>query len=164
MCVLNTFIKLGLWGWPPAQPSSLTLCRLLPLLRNLQNLLILTAMKVDHTRVMEYISRLDNYDAPDVADIAISNALYEEAFTIFCKFAVNASAVRVSCLVLCVGPRHPLPNCVLVIAKGARPSGCLVHLSFCALPCSPVTHIPSLLAASPLVLLPSGCYLLPIIP
>lgn len=110
---------------------------------------------------MEHISRLDNCDAPDTADMAITNALYEEAFTIFCKFAVNASAVLGSCLALCVGPRHPLPNCVLIIAKGARPSGCLVPLSFCALPCSPATHIPSLLAASPLVLLPSGCYVLP---
>lgn len=31
--------------------------------RNLQNLLILTAIKADRTRVMEYINRLDNYDA-----------------------------------------------------------------------------------------------------
>ncbi|XP_023567489.1 clathrin heavy chain 2 isoform X3 [Octodon degus] len=63
--------------------------------RNLQNLLILTAIKADHTRVMEYISRLDNYDAPDIASIAISSALYEEAFTIFRKFDVNVSAIQV---------------------------------------------------------------------
>ncbi|XP_040859504.1 clathrin heavy chain 2 [Ochotona curzoniae] len=63
--------------------------------RNLQNLLILTAIKVDHTRVMDYISRLDNYDAPDIASIAISSALYEEAFAIFRKFDVNASAIQV---------------------------------------------------------------------
>ncbi|XP_037543645.1 clathrin heavy chain 1 [Nematolebias whitei] len=63
--------------------------------RNLQNLLILTAIKADHTRVMEYISRLDNYDAPDIANIAISNELYEEAFAIFKKFDVNTSAVQV---------------------------------------------------------------------
>uniref|UniRef100_A0A2I3I0J8 Clathrin heavy chain n=1 Tax=Nomascus leucogenys TaxID=61853 RepID=A0A2I3I0J8_NOMLE len=43
--------------------------------RNLQNLLILTAIKADRTRVMEYINRLDNYDAPDIANIAISNEL-----------------------------------------------------------------------------------------
>lgn len=65
------------------------------LLRNLQNLLILTAIKADHTRVMEYISRLDNYDAPDIANIAISNELFEEAFAIFKKFDVNTSAVQV---------------------------------------------------------------------
>lgn len=70
-----------------------------PFLRNLQNLLILTAIKADRTRVMEYISRLDNYDAPDIANIAISNELFEEAFAIFKKFDVNTSAVQV-CLFL----------------------------------------------------------------
>ncbi|XP_073724195.1 clathrin heavy chain 1 [Misgurnus anguillicaudatus] len=64
-------------------------------LRNLQNLLILTAIKADRTRVMEYINRLDNYDAPDIANIAISNELYEEAFSIFKKFDVNTSAIQV---------------------------------------------------------------------
>ncbi|XP_054546712.1 clathrin heavy chain 2 isoform X2 [Talpa occidentalis] len=63
--------------------------------RNLQNLLILTAIKADHTRVMDYISRLDNYDAPDIASIAISSALYEEAFAIFHKFDMNVSAIQV---------------------------------------------------------------------
>jgi clathrin heavy chain len=64
-------------------------------LRNLQNLLILTAMKADSSRVMEYIQKLDNYDAPDIANIAITNKLYEEAFAIFRKFGVNASAIKV---------------------------------------------------------------------
>lgn len=63
--------------------------------RNLQNLLILTAIKADRTRVMEYINRLDNYDAPDIANIAITSELYEEAFAIFKKFEVNASAIQV---------------------------------------------------------------------
>lgn len=63
--------------------------------RNLQNLLILTAIKADRTRVMEYINRLDNYDAPDIANIAISNQLFEEAFAIFRKFDVNTSAIQV---------------------------------------------------------------------
>jgi clathrin heavy chain len=63
--------------------------------RNLQNLLILTAIKADKSRVMEYINRLDNYDAPDIASIAISNELFEEAFTIFKKFEVKTSAIQV---------------------------------------------------------------------
>lgn len=63
--------------------------------RNLQNLLILTAIKADKTRVMEYINRLDNYDAPDIANIAIASELFEEAFAIFKKFDVNTSAVQV---------------------------------------------------------------------
>ena len=44
---------------------------------------------------MEYINRLDNYDAPDIANIAIGNELYEEAFAIFKKFEVNTSAIQV---------------------------------------------------------------------
>ena len=63
--------------------------------RNLQNLLILTAVNADKSRVMEYINRLDNYDAPDIAKIAIESELYEEAFAIFKKFDVNTSAIEV---------------------------------------------------------------------
>lgn len=44
---------------------------------------------------MEYINRLDNYDAPDIANICISSELYEEAFAIFKKFDVNTSAIEV---------------------------------------------------------------------
>lgn len=44
---------------------------------------------------MEYIQKLDNYDAPDIANIAVSNQLYEEAFAIFKKFDVNTAAVNV---------------------------------------------------------------------
>ena len=44
---------------------------------------------------MEYINKLDNYDAPDIANIAISNELFEEAFAIFKKFDVNTSAIQV---------------------------------------------------------------------
>ena len=61
----------------------------------MQNLLILTAIKADKSKVMEYIDRLDNYDAPDIANIAIQSQLYEEAFAIFKKFEVNSSAVQV---------------------------------------------------------------------
>ena len=68
---------------------------------NLQNLLILTAIKVDRSRVMEYINRLDNYDAPDIASIAISSQLFEEAFAIFKKFEVNTSAIEVNECLLC---------------------------------------------------------------
>jgi clathrin heavy chain len=63
--------------------------------KSLQNLLILTAMKADSTRVMEYIQKLDNYDALDIANFAITKKLYEEAFEIFRKFDLNASAMKV---------------------------------------------------------------------
>lgn len=49
---------------------------------------------------MDYITRLDNYDAPDIANIAIGNQLYEEAFAIFKKFDVNTSAIQVCSLCL----------------------------------------------------------------
>ena len=48
---------------------------------------------------MEYINRLDNYDAPDIANIAISSELFEEAFAIFRKFEVNTSAIQASRIV-----------------------------------------------------------------
>lgn len=52
---------------------------------------------------MEYINRLDNYDAPDIANIAIDSELYEEAFAIFKKFEVNTSAVQVRISVCMLG-------------------------------------------------------------
>ncbi|KAJ3117386.1 hypothetical protein HDU96_006911 [Phlyctochytrium bullatum] len=63
--------------------------------RNLQNLLILTAIKADKTRVMEYISKLENYDAPDIANIAVGSELYEEAFTIYKKYDQHVNAMNV---------------------------------------------------------------------
>jgi len=55
--------------------------------KNLQNLLILTAVKADKKRVMEYLKRLENYDADKIADVCLldANELYEEAFFIFKK-------------------------------------------------------------------------------
>eukprot|EP00897_Mesotaenium_endlicherianum_P006181 jgi/Mesen1/5591/ME000281S04647 len=62
---------------------------------NLQNLLILTAIKADKTRVMDYVNRLDNFDGPAVGEIAVGSELYEEAFAIFKKFNLNVQAVNV---------------------------------------------------------------------
>jgi len=65
--------------------------------RNLQNLLILTAIKADKKRVMAYIQRLDNYDGPDIAKIAISDQykLYEEAVFIYKKFQKGPECIQV---------------------------------------------------------------------
>ncbi|OAJ39008.1 hypothetical protein, variant [Batrachochytrium dendrobatidis JEL423] len=63
--------------------------------RNLQNLLILTAIKADKTRVMDYINRLDNFDAPDIANIAVGSDLFEEAFTIYNKYEQYVDAIGV---------------------------------------------------------------------
>lgn len=61
--------------------------------KNLQNLLILTAIRASKEKVMEYINRLDNFDGPDIAKIAASDAneLFEEAFTIYVKFGKKST-------------------------------------------------------------------------
>ncbi|KAJ1618574.1 armadillo-type protein [Pavlovales sp. CCMP2436] len=63
--------------------------------KNLQNLLLLTAIKADPERVMDYINRLSNYDAPDIANIAVGAELYEEALVIFKKHGFHAEAAKV---------------------------------------------------------------------
>ncbi|MQM15758.1 hypothetical protein Taro_048709 [Colocasia esculenta] len=62
---------------------------------NLQNLLILTAIKADPSRVMDYVNRLENFDGPAVGEVAVEAQLYEEAFAIFKKFNLNVQAVNV---------------------------------------------------------------------
>jgi clathrin heavy chain len=63
--------------------------------KNLQNLLILTAIKSDKARVMDYINRLDNYDGPTIAKVALGSPynLYEEAFLIYKKCNMNSEAM-----------------------------------------------------------------------
>ncbi|ANB13506.1 clathrin heavy chain [Sugiyamaella lignohabitans] len=63
--------------------------------QNLQNLLILTAIKADKSRVSDYIERLDNYDAEDIAQICIENGLFEEAFQVHKKHNNHSSALEV---------------------------------------------------------------------
>jgi clathrin heavy chain len=60
-------------------------------------LLIITAIKSDQSRVMDYINRLDNYDAVDIAKIALDPKynLPEEAFTIFKKHNLHSEALDV---------------------------------------------------------------------
>jgi clathrin heavy chain len=64
-------------------------------LRDLQNLLILTAIKADKTRVMDYINRLDSHDGPEIAKSALGDPyhLYEEAFPIYKKCSRNSVAM-----------------------------------------------------------------------
>lgn len=62
---------------------------------SLQNLLILTATKADKGRVMDYIHRLDGYNAPDVANICIDVGLFEEAFEVYKKINDHSSAANV---------------------------------------------------------------------
>ncbi|CAH8290985.1 unnamed protein product [Eruca vesicaria subsp. sativa] len=62
---------------------------------NLQNLLILTAVKADTSRVMDYVNRLDNFDGPVFGKMAVEAQLFEEAFAIFKKFNLHVDAVNV---------------------------------------------------------------------
>lgn len=61
--------------------------------KNLQNLLILTAIRANKEKVMEYVNRLDNFDGPDIAKIAASEEyeLYEEALAIYIKFGKRST-------------------------------------------------------------------------
>jgi len=63
--------------------------------RDLGNLLILTAIKADKSRVMDYINRLEHYDAADIATIAVGAELYEEAFVMYKRHKYNTQAVEV---------------------------------------------------------------------
>lgn len=69
--------------------------------KNLQNLLILTAMRskneADKNRVKDYIKRLENYDGYKIAEIALSEQyqLFEEAFFIYKKFNNFPEAIGV---------------------------------------------------------------------
>ena len=46
--------------------------------RNLQNLLMLTAIRADKGKVIGYIDKLQNYDTVEIPRIAIEHGLYEE--------------------------------------------------------------------------------------
>jgi clathrin heavy chain len=63
--------------------------------KTLQNLLIFTAVKADKSRVMEYINRLDNFDAKEVAAIATDEGLFEESFALFRKVSDNEAAMGI---------------------------------------------------------------------
>ena len=63
--------------------------------RNLQNLLMLTAIRADKGKVIGYIDKLQNYDIAEIPKIAIEHNLFEEAFLIFKKYEEHAQAINV---------------------------------------------------------------------
>jgi len=63
--------------------------------KNLQNLLILTTIRSDKERAMEYIRRLDNYDAGDIAELCVTANMFEEGFTIYMRFEKYVDAIGV---------------------------------------------------------------------
>ena len=62
---------------------------------SLQNLLMLTAAKVDKGRLMEYIHQLSAYNGDEIANMCISVGLFEEAFEIYKKEDKHAEATQV---------------------------------------------------------------------
>ncbi|CAG8731513.1 24783_t:CDS:2, partial [Gigaspora margarita] len=49
----------------------------------------------DKSKVMDYLNKLNNFDVPDVAEIAVKNGLYEGAFNIYKKHDKNTNAINV---------------------------------------------------------------------
>ncbi|KAL6297964.1 armadillo-type protein [Sparassis latifolia] len=63
--------------------------------RNLQNLMVLTAIRADKGKVVRYIDKLKNYDIAEIAKIVTDHGLYEEAFLIYKKYEQHAMAINV---------------------------------------------------------------------
>lgn len=63
--------------------------------RNLQNLLLLTAVRSDKGKVVGYINKLQNYDAAEIAKIATEHGLFEEALSIYKKYEQHDMAINV---------------------------------------------------------------------
>lgn len=76
--------------------------------QNLQNLLILTAIKADPSRVMGYVNRLQNFDGAAIAQVAQENGLREEALTIYRKFGLLAEAADTLLEAAAAGGEHEL--------------------------------------------------------
>lgn len=51
--------------------------------RFLENLLIMSAIRARKDKVMEYIAGLENYDAREIANIAVGAGMYDAAFTVY---------------------------------------------------------------------------------
>lgn len=64
----------------------------------MQNLLIITAIKSDKSRVKDYVHRLDNFDGPAVGEIAVGYEMFEEAFEIYKKFELQVGNAVAQCL------------------------------------------------------------------
>ena len=63
--------------------------------KNLQNLLLLTAIRADKGKVVNYINKLQNYDSTEISKIATEHGLFEEALTIYKKYDQHAMAINV---------------------------------------------------------------------
>ena len=62
---------------------------------SLQNLLMLTAAKADKGHLMDYIQRLSEFNAEEIANMCIDQGLFEEAFEIYKKVDNHSAATNV---------------------------------------------------------------------
>ncbi|POW02753.1 hypothetical protein PSHT_11983 [Puccinia striiformis] len=62
---------------------------------NLKKLLLLTAIRSEKGKVMNYIDKIEGIDVSEIAGIAIENGLFEEAFTLFRKHKMHLEAMNV---------------------------------------------------------------------
>lgn len=66
---------------------------------SLQNLLILTAIRAHSeatpSKAMDYIKKLNHYNASEIAGIAVKQGLYEEGFVAYSKVNMNTQAVDI---------------------------------------------------------------------
>ncbi|KAF8757718.1 Ubiquinone biosynthesis monooxygenase COQ6, mitochondrial [Rhizoctonia solani] len=63
--------------------------------KNLQNLMLLTAIRAEKGKVVGYINKLNNYDSGEIAKIAVDHGLFEEALTIYKKYEQHVLAIDV---------------------------------------------------------------------
>jgi clathrin heavy chain len=63
--------------------------------KNLQNLLLLTAICADKGKMVRYINKLENYDAGEIAEIATDQDLHDETLTIYKKYDQHAMTITV---------------------------------------------------------------------
>ncbi|CAK75677.1 unnamed protein product (macronuclear) [Paramecium tetraurelia] len=65
--------------------------------KQLQNLLIITAIQSDTSKVLDYINRLDKFDPQIIAQHCLNEEynLFEEAYAVFKKFNLHIDAVNV---------------------------------------------------------------------
>jgi hypothetical protein len=118
--------------------------------RNLQNLLILTAVKTAHEpgapegRAMEYINRRDAYDGREIAKIALRDEyqLFEEAFTICEQTRRGRTRARTCARARAARTLRPQPRILRGHSRRAHTSPRVTSLP--SLPSLPTTRSPSL--------------------
>lgn len=81
LCLLETVVM----GSPQFQKNT-----------SLQNLLIVTAIKEDKSRVMEYVTLLNEYSWDKICSHLIIAHLYDEAIAAYKKFGPNLHTMKIS--------------------------------------------------------------------